>query len=98
MMTPFANLRFAILLALPLLAAGCASTTQSGVVGAERKQLLLVSSEQAEQGAAVFYAKEKDKYAKAGALNANAQQTARVKGIVNDLIEQAGAFRPDTRN
>lgn len=98
MMTPYANFRFVILLALPLLAAGCASTTQSGVVGAERKQLLLVSSEQAEQGAAVFYAKEKDKYAKAGALNANAQQTARVKAIVNDLIEQAGTFRPDTRN
>lgn len=97
-MTPFAIFRFAILLALPLLAAGCASTTQSGVVGAERKQLLLVSSEQAEQGAAAFYAQEKDKYAKTGALNANAQQTARVKAIVNDLIEQAGAFRPDTRN
>ena len=98
MTTAFINLRMALVLTLPLLTVGCASTTQSGVVGAERKQLLLVSSAQAEQGAAAFYAKEKDKYAKAGALNANAQQTARVKTIVNDLIEQAGAFRPDTRN
>ena len=98
MMTIFSRLRIAVLIAAPLLAAGCASTTQSGVVGVERKQLLLVSSEQAEQGAATFYAREKDKYAKAGALNANAQQTARVKSIANGLIEQAGAFRPDTRN
>lgn len=98
MTTAFINLRMALVLTLPLLTVGCASTTQSGVVGAERKQLLLVSSAQAEQGAAAFYAKEKDKYAKVGALNANAQQTARVKTIVNDLIEQAGAFRPDTRN
>ena len=98
MMTIYSRLRIAALIAAPLLAAGCASTTQSGVVGVERKQLLLVSSEQAEQGAATFYAKEKDKYAKAGALNANAQQTARVKSIANGLIEQAGAFRPDTRN
>ena len=98
MTTAFINLRMALVLTLPLLTVGCASTTQSGVVGAERKQLLLVSSAQAEQGAAAFYAQEKDKYAKAGALNANAQQTARVKTIVNDLIEQAGAFRPDTRN
>ena len=98
MTTAFISLRMALVLTLPLLTVGCASTTQSGVVGAERKQLLLVSSAQAEQGAAAFYAKEKDKYAKVGALNANAQQTARVKTIVNDLIEQAGAFRPDTRN
>lgn len=98
MTTFFSYLRTAAILALPLFAASCASTTQSGVVGAERKQFLLVSSQQAEQGAAAFYAKEKDKYAKTGALNANAQQTARVKAIVNNLIEQAGAFRPDTRN
>lgn len=86
------------LLGVTLLATGCASTTESGAVGVERKQLLLVSSQQAEQGAAVFYAKEKEKYARAGALNVDAQQTARVKHIVASLIDQAGAFRPDTRN
>ena len=80
------------------LLAGCASTTQSGAVGVERKQLLLVSSQQAEQGAAAFYAKEKDKYSRTGALNANPQQTAHVRAIAAALIEQAGAFRPDTRN
>lgn len=94
----YAGLRVALPLALTLIVAGCASTTQSGAVGADRKQFLLVSSQQAEQGAAAFYAKEKDKYSRAGALNANPQQTARVRTIANALIEQAGAFRPDTRN
>lgn len=94
----YTTLRVALLLALGLIMTGCASTTQSGAVGVERKQLLLVSSKQAEQGAAAFYAKEKDKYSRAGALNVNPQQTARVRTIGNALIEQAGAFRPDTRD
>lgn len=93
-----AGLRLATLLAVASIVTGCASTTKSGAVGVERKQLLLVSSQQAEQGAAAFYAKEKDKYARAGALNTNPQQTARVRTIAAALIEQAGAFRPDTRN
>ncbi len=90
--------RIAALLLATLMAVGCASTTQSGAVGADRRQLLLVSSKQAEQGAAAFYAKEKDKYSRAGALNTNPQQTARVRTIASALIEQAGAFRPDTRD
>lgn len=94
----YSDLRLALPIALALLATGCASTTQSGAVGVERKQLLLVSSQQAEQGAAAFYAKEKDKYARAGALNTNPRQTARVRTIAAALIEQAGVFRPDTRN
>ena len=89
---------FQAFILLIFLTAGCATTTQPGAVGVERKQFLLISAEQANQGAAAFYAKEKDKYAKAGALNKNPQQTARVRAIASRLIEQAGAFRPDTRN
>ena len=65
---------FQAFILLIFLTAGCASTTQPGAVGVERKQFLLISAEQANQGAAAFYAKEKDKYAKAGALNKNPQQ------------------------
>lgn len=81
-----------------LLSAACSTTTQPGAVGVDRSQLLLISSEQANQGAALFYAKEKEKYARTGALNQNPQQTARVREIANRLIAQAGVFRPDTRS
>ena len=98
MTTYISPIRMLGLIVTLALTAGCASTTQRGAVGVERKQLLLVSSQQAEQGAATFYAQEKGKYAKAGALNTNAQQTTHVRAIATGLIEQAGVFRPDTRN
>ncbi len=79
------------------LLSACSTTTQPGAVGVERSQLLLISAEQANQGAAAFYAQEKEKYARAGALNSNPQQTARVREIANRLIDQAAAFRPDSR-
>jgi predicted Zn-dependent protease len=77
---------------------GCASTTQSGAVGVERKQFLLVSAQQAEAGANQFYAQEKQKYAAKGALNTNPQQTARVRAIADRLIPHTAAFRPDARS
>jgi predicted Zn-dependent protease len=86
------------ILLLAALFSGCASTTQSGAVGVERKQFLLVSQQDAERGAATFYAKEKQKYAAKGALNRDPALTTRVRGIAQHLINQAGAFRPDARN
>lgn len=88
----------ALITALLLVLGGCASTTKSGEVGVQRKQFLLVSSQQAEAGAAQFYAQEMQKYSSKRALNTNPQQTARVREIASHLIDQAGAFRPDTRN
>jgi predicted Zn-dependent protease len=87
-----------LLLGATLLFSGCATTTQSGAVGVERKQFLLVSQQQAEQGAAQFYAQEKQKYSAKGALNRDPAQTARVRGIAQNLIAQVGIFRPDARN
>ncbi len=92
------NLRIVALIITLAFTAGCTSTTQRGAVGVERKQLLIVSSQEAERGAATFYAQEKDKYAKAGALNVNPRQTGRVRAIALGLIEQATVFRPDTRH
>lgn len=81
-----------------LIMTGCQTTTSAGEVGVDRRQFLLVSSEQAEAGAAQFYAKEMQKYSAQGALNTNSQQTARVRAIASGLIGQVGAFRPDARN
>jgi len=86
------------LISASLIMAGCQTTTSAGEVGVDRKQFLLVSSEQAEAGAAQFYAKEMQKYSAQGALNKNPQQTARVREIASRLIAQVGAFRPDARN
>jgi len=77
---------------------GCATTTQSGAVGVERKQFLLVSQKDAERGAAKFYAQEKQKYEAKAALNRDMTQTARVRNIAQNLIHQVGVFRPDARN
>lgn len=85
-------------LAVTLLLNSCATTTQSGAVGVERRQFLLVSQQEAERGAAQFYAQEKQKYAAKGALNSDPAQTARVRDIARDLIAQVGVFRPDARN
>ena len=84
------------LLAIALLTlTGCASTTQSGAVGADRSQFLLVSAEQMNQTAAKQYATLTGKAAQQGALNRDPAQTQRVKAIAARLIPQTGAFRPD---
>lgn len=88
-------MRFSLLVLLAALLAGCATTTGTGAVGVERRQLLLVSQQDAERSAAAFYAKEKEKYAARGALNPDPVQTARVRRIARDLIDQTGVFRPD---
>ena len=82
-------------LAACALAAGCATTTQSGAVGADRQQFLLISSGDLEQMAAKSYAQLTSQAARKGALNADPAMTARVRGIANRLIPQTRVFRPD---
>jgi predicted Zn-dependent protease len=82
-------------IALSAALAGCASTTQSGAVGADRSQLLLVSAEQLNQTAAKQYATLTGKAAQQGALNRDPAQTQRVKTVAARLIPQTAVFRPD---
>ena len=84
-------------LAGPLLH-GCSSTTSAGAVGADRSQLLLVSSQQLNQTAARQYSQLTAKAAQQGALDQDPAQTARVKRIAARLIPQTTVFRPDARN
>ena len=74
---------------------GCASTTQGGAVGADRKQLLLISSEQLEQMAAKSYNKLTSDAADKGTLNSDPALTQRVRAIAARLAPQTAVFRPD---
>ena len=80
---------------LPLAIGGCASTTEGGVVGAERKQLLLISSEQLDQMAAQSYAKLRADAAGKGALNTDPALTQRVRAIASRIEPQTRVFRAD---
>jgi len=70
-------------------------TTQPGAVGVQRKQSMLLSSQEVNQGAARAYREELKKAAAKGALNRNAAQVARVRAIARRLEAASGAFRPD---
>lgn len=80
-----------------LLVSGCQTvqTTAPGAVGVQRKQQMLVSEEDIEQGAAQAYAQEVQKAREAGKLNTNPALTARVRKIAQRLIPATAAFRPD---
>ena len=86
---------FATLIVVLLLLGACTSTTQTGTVGVERKQLMLVSSADMEQGAAQAYTQTVGEAKQKGALNQNAQEVARVRAVATRLIPQTGVFRPD---
>lgn len=87
--------RAAWLAVLPAALAGCVNTTQSGEVGASRKQLMLLSPQEVEQASAQAYLQEKQKAQGAGKLNTDAALTRRVRGISQKLIAQTPVFRPD---
>lgn len=80
-------------LILPILLNGCATTTEAGAVGADRKQLLLVSSEQLEKLAAQSYSQLQASAAKQGTLNSNPALTQRVRAIAQRIIPSTAVFR-----
>src|SRR5215471_20629811 len=85
----------ATFIALALLLSACTSTTQTGTVGVERKQLMLVSSADMEQGALQAYTQTVGEAKQKGALNQNPQEVARVRAVAARLIPQTAVFRPD---
>jgi len=77
--------------------AGCETvdTTKAGAVGVERHQRMAVSSEEVNAGAQKAYAQMMAEAQKKGALDRDAAQVARIKGIVSRLVPQTAAFRDD---
>lgn len=86
-------------LALAVGVAACQSvqTTAGGTVGVDRAQRMspLVSEAQLRQGAVQAYTQLIGKERQEGDLNADPALTARVRGIMQRLVAQTGAFRPD---
>ena len=88
--------RLIILIGTALLLGGCvASSTKGGALGVDRKQLMLVSSTQMDQGATQAYATTLSEAQKGQKLNPNPAQTARVRAIGKRIIAKVGVFRPD---
>jgi predicted Zn-dependent protease len=90
--------RFLSLLAIGaamLALGGCARTTQSGAVGVERQQMLLVSSKEIDQAAGQQYAKVIADAQKKGLLDRDPAQVQRVQTIAKRLVAQVGVFRQD---
>ena len=85
----------AVFCVLPILLNGCATTTQAGAVGADRKQLLLVSSDQLEKLAAQSYSQLQASASKQGTLNSKPALTQRVRAIAQRIIPSTAVFRPD---
>lgn len=74
---------------------GCQTTTSAGAVGGERKQLLLVSSQQLDQMSAQSYNKLKADAAAKGTLNTDRAMQQRVRAIAARIQPQTRVFRAD---
>lgn len=77
---------------------GCATTTNPGVVGVARSQMLLVSAKEMDQGAALAYTSTLKKAKASRTLNTDPIQTKRVTSISKRLIKEVGVFRNDAIN
>ncbi len=80
-----------------LVLAGCQTveTTQSGVVGVNRKQTFIVSSQEINDSAVQAYDKVLQDARQKGQLDRDPAQLQRVRAIVGRLIPVTAAFRQD---
>ena len=83
------------LLATLLLLGGCETTTAPGAIGADRRQLLLVSSEELNQMASAGYNKLIAESTAAGNLNTDRTLLRRVRAVAAGIQSQTRVFRSD---
>jgi Zn-dependent protease with chaperone function len=86
-----------LLVAVSLLLPACETvqTTQAGAVGVDRKQAMLVSSDQVNSASVSAYKQTLQSAQQKGALNRDTVQLQRVRAIAQRLIPATGAFRQD---
>lgn len=77
---------------------GCSTTTNTGVLGSDRQQLLLVSSEQVLQMSAKGYNQSLQKARAQGVLDTNPALLTRLNRIARNLIGQVELYRGDAKN
>lgn len=85
-------------LSLTLVSCETVQTTQGGTVGVDRKQMMVISSQEITQAAQKEYAQLVAEQRSKGALNSNQAQYNRVRAIATRLIQQTPVFRPDAAN
>jgi len=74
---------------------GCASTTEQGAIGVDRKQFLIVPAEQVTQESVAAYEQVKSEAGKKGELDQNSTLVSRVTNISKRLIPVTTVFRKD---
>ena len=86
-----------LLLPAVLLLAACQTvqTTQSGTVGVDRKQSMILSSAEVNRAAEQSYQQTMQDAARKGTLNRNPAQVQRVRAVAGRLIPATRAFRAD---
>jgi predicted Zn-dependent protease len=92
---PYFFLPFAAAAVLLLGSCQTVQTTQSGEVGVERRQTMMLSAGEVNRAAEQAYKQQMQAAANKGILNRDPGQVARVRGIANRLIGATGAFRSD---
>jgi predicted Zn-dependent protease len=91
------NIRHFAALFLAALLAGCApvKTTQSGAIGVERQQYMMVSAQEAESMALTAYGDILQKARTQGKLNTDSRQLERLRKIGLRIVPHVGVFRED---
>ncbi len=74
---------------------GCASSSEGGAIGVDRKQLLLVPSSEIEAASAQSYEQLKTESKQAGVLDTSPQATRRVQTIMQRLVPHTTIFRKE---
>lgn len=92
------KLTLAVTTSTALWLSGCASTTQTGTTGVERKQLLLVSGQQIQQLSDQQHLQTLKQARKDKVLDTDKRMLRRLNRISKRIIAQVDVFRPEAKN